>query len=355
MANNFSPETSPESTSKIAKRPTISDIARAAGVSIAVVSYALNGKNGVSPATRDRVLRIANEYGWRPSAAARSLRTSPKTVGLALVDYGHSSTQSAQLVEFVAGVQSTLASEDLSLMVQVVDSVEIAAQLFTTWWAERRFDGFLITDVTTDDPRVHAVTKHKIPAVAIAHPESSAGGAYVWVGEEEAYAGAVKTLAGLGHQHIALLNGQEVVEMAQRRALAARIEGARHGVRISVNYSDSAENTAASARALLSAPDRPTALIFSSDTDAVTGIDVARRLNLSVPWDVSIVGFGISASSQLSLPSLTSVTFAHREVGKLAGATLIRVLKGEVRPFEKYVLPNMTVRGSTAPAPSTEH
>lgn len=353
MANNFSPETSPESTSKIAKRPTISDIARAAGVSIAVVSYALNGKNGVSPATRDRVLRIANEYGWRPSAAARSLRTSPKAVGLALVDQGHPSSQSAYTLEFVAGVQTALAKEGLSLMVQVVESVEVGAQLFSTWWAERRFDGFLITDVTQDDPRISAVTKHKIPSVAVAHPESSGGGSYVWVGEEEAYASAVRTLAALGHQHIALLNGLELVEIAQRRALAARIEGARHGVRLTVRNSSSAEGAAASARALLNDHDRPTALIFSNDTDAVTGIDVARRLSLSVPWDVSIIGIGASASSQLSLPSLSSIAYPHREIGTLAGQTLIRVLKGEVRPFEKYVLPPLTVRGSTAPRATT--
>jgi DNA-binding LacI/PurR family transcriptional regulator len=175
VANNFSPETSPESTTKINKRPTISDIARAAGVSIAVVSYALNGKPGVSPATRDRVLRIANEYGWRPSAAARSLRTSPKTVGLALVEGDSASTHSTHFIEFLAGVQEALATKQLSLTVHLVDTAQHAADLLATWWAERRFDAFLLTDVQSDDPRIATITKFSIPAVAVAHPQATHG------------------------------------------------------------------------------------------------------------------------------------------------------------------------------------
>lgn len=351
MANYFSPETSPESTTKNTKRPTISDIARAAGVSIAVVSYALNGKPGVSPATRDRVLRIANEYGWRPSAAARSLRTSPKTVGLAMIEGDSSATHSTHFIEFLAGVQESLATEQLSLMVHLVSSAEQAAELIRTWWAERRFDGFLLTDVQTDDPRIASIAKHSIPSVAIAHPEAAHGTPYVWVAEEEAYANTLRMLHSLGHTHIALINGPPNLDMGQRRAQASRVESARLGIRLTTIDAPSAETAAANTRLLLTTPDKPTALIYDNDAHAVTGIDVARRLNLAVPWDLSIIGFGTSAASQLSMPSLTTVHYPYREIGKTAGQALIKVIGGGQQTFDRIALDSATVRGTTAPAP----
>ncbi len=351
MANNFSPEAPPELTTKPAKRPTISDIARAAGVSIAIVSYALNGKPGVSPATRDRVLRIADEYGWRPSAAARSLRTSSKTVGLAVIEGDSSSTNSSHFVEFLAGIQSALAGDGLSLMVHLVDSAEQAAQSFTNWWAERRFDGFLITDVRTNDPRIAAVNRFRIPAVALCHPDAARGNPCVWVDEEDAYGQCLTTLIELGHTHIAIINGTESLDIGKRRARAARIEAARAGIRLTVMSANSAELSAAHSRLLLSAPDRPTAIIYDSDAHAVTAIDVARRLQLRVPWDVSLIGFGSSASSQLSMPSLTSVSYPHREIGESAGRALVEAVAGQPVALERIDLGAPTVRGSTAPAP----
>ena len=97
-----------------ARRPTITDVARAAGVSIAVVSYALNGRPGVSAATRERVLRVADEFGWRPSAAARSMRTGPRAIGL-VFDRGAAGpvAQATGVLEFIISLQEVLATRNL--------------------------------------------------------------------------------------------------------------------------------------------------------------------------------------------------------------------------------------------------
>ena len=123
-------------------------MARAAGVSIAVVSYALNGRPGVSAATRERVLRVADEFGWRPSAAARSMRTGPRAIGL-VFDRGAAGpvAQATGVLEFVISLQEVLATRNLALVLQLVDGPEAAVALYGEWWAERRFDVMVVTDV----------------------------------------------------------------------------------------------------------------------------------------------------------------------------------------------------------------
>ncbi|MDX6279547.1 MAG: hypothetical protein QOH03_618, partial [Kribbellaceae bacterium] len=92
-----------------ARRVTIADIARAAGVSIAVVSYAVNGRPGVSAATRERVLRIAEEYRWRPSAAARSMHTGPRAVGLVVSTAAGGVSSATSFLDLVTAIQDVFA------------------------------------------------------------------------------------------------------------------------------------------------------------------------------------------------------------------------------------------------------
>ena len=126
------------------KRPTIADIARRAGVSTGAVSYALNGQPGVSTATRQRILAIANEVGWRPNIAARALSVSrAHAVGLILSRPARVIGVEPFFMQFIAGLEAELSTRRTALLLQVVEDHAAAIEATRQWWAERRIDGVL--------------------------------------------------------------------------------------------------------------------------------------------------------------------------------------------------------------------
>ena len=343
-------ETSPEFTHSPSKRPTIADVARAAGVSIAVVSYALNGRPGVSAATRDRVLRIADEHGWRPNAAARSLRTSAQAVGLALVRGDTATTHPAFFMAMLGGIQDRLAQRGLALVLQAVDDHETAAQLYRSWWAERRFDALLVTDVRVNDPRVEVLRSSRIPGLVIGHPAAARGLASVHVDEEEAYARVGRFLSGLGHRRVGLVTGPADLDMSIRRTAALRSALEQEGAStVVVTTGASHEEGAAATRQLLVGADPVSAIMFDTDLSAVTALDVARRLRREVPWDLSVVAGSDSASCRLATPSVTTLPHPVAELGEAAAQGLLDMLDGERGIERSIAVGPLTLRGTTAP------
>ncbi|WP_409074258.1 LacI family DNA-binding transcriptional regulator, partial [Micromonospora chalcea] len=136
------------------KRPTIADVARRAGVSKGAVSYALNGQPGVSEATRQRILAIAAEIGFRPSSAARALSgATAKAVGLALCRPARILGIEPFFMELISGVEAELSARSYALTLQVVSDQDAEIAVYRRWWAERRVDGVLVCDLRTDDRR----------------------------------------------------------------------------------------------------------------------------------------------------------------------------------------------------------
>lgn len=150
------------------RRPTISDIAQLAGVSKVAVSYALNGQSGVSEATRQRILAIADELGFRPSSAARALSgAAAQAVGLVLSRPARTLGLEPFFMELISGVEAALSARSYALMLQVVANPAAELDLYQRWWGERRVDGVLVCDLRDEDPRVPALESLTLPAVII--------------------------------------------------------------------------------------------------------------------------------------------------------------------------------------------
>ena len=210
------------------KRPTIADVARAAGVSTAVVSYTLNGRPGVSESTRKRVLRVAEEYGWRPSAAARSLRSAPRIVGLILPADGGTLGGEDRLLRFVTALQAAVCDRGVGVLLHVADDHHAAVRVCRDWWAERQVYAVVVPDVRRDDVRLERLAEIGMPAVAMDGPPAAATPS-VWADETATFAGLAAYLTSLGHRRLARVTAGGDLAAAPAREAALAAAAARAG------------------------------------------------------------------------------------------------------------------------------
>src|SRR3954471_22991993 len=146
-------------------RVTIADIAARAGVSKGAVSYALNGRPGLSEATRARILAIADEMGWYPNRAPRALSAArADACGLVLARPAKILGLEPFFMDFISGVESELAARSQALTLQLVRDVEEEVGVYRRWWSERRVDGVLMVDPRVEDPRADALVQIGLPA-----------------------------------------------------------------------------------------------------------------------------------------------------------------------------------------------
>lgn len=337
-------------STRVHHRPTISDVARAAGVSTAVVSYALNDRPGVSAATRERVLRVAEEFGWRPSIAARSVRGGPQTVGLTVSGAPGTIAHDPAFLDFVSAVTDVLGERGLTLAMHVAECAEETARTFRTWWAERRFDAMIVPDVRVDDPRVIGLCRVGAPTVALAPWPVTEGLASVWLDEDDVAARAAAAVLELGHRRVAAVTGPMTMLRTRLRVDALRRTVTEHGGQLDHRAADaSVDGAAAATHALLTGPEPPSAIVYDSDTGALAGLDVARRCGLQVPWDLSVVAVGDSALCRLSTPAITVLPMPMAALGTAVGRATQAVLDG-VGGYRGVVpVSGLVRRGSTGP------
>lgn len=329
------------------------DIARRAGVSESAVSFALNDRPGVSEITRDRVRRVADQLGWRPSTAARALSgEGSATVGLVLARPASTLGVDSFFLQLISGIQEVLAERQLGLLFQVVEDVAAECAVYRRWWAEHRVDGVLVVDPRTEDPRPELLDELGLPGVVIGglpgrHPNLS----QVRADDTGAMASVVGRLHDLGHRRIAHIAGLSSLAHTDRRIRSLRAEADRRGLTearsVTTDYSDT--EGAAVTRQVLEGSSAPTALIYDNDVMAAAGAAVTASLGLSVPGDVSIVSWEDSVLCRMAHPWLTALSRDTAAFGRIAAQELTALLDGGAARAVQVPLPQLIERESTAP------
>ncbi|WP_430788595.1 LacI family DNA-binding transcriptional regulator [Actinoplanes sp. G11-F43] len=337
-----------------ARRVTIADVAREAQTSIASVSYALNDRPGVSPATRERVLEVAARLGWSPASAARTLAgTGAETIGLALAKDPRDLSVEPFYMQFIAGVEATLASRSMGLLLQITPDAEAGGEAIRRWRMSRRVDGVLLTDLVPDDPRIPVVSAGGIPAVVVGDPSVAAGLTTVWTNDAEATRQAVEHLADLGHRRVTRVAAPGRYAYTAIRDLAferaARAAGLDHDI---VRTDLSPDSGAAATRTVLSSPRPPTGLLFDNDVMAVAALTTAHQLGLSVPGDVSVIAWDDSLLCRAVTPGLTALGHDVAALGAHAARRLLDVIDGAGPSTHPDATPELRVRASTGRAPA---
>ncbi|MFK0048882.1 LacI family DNA-binding transcriptional regulator [Streptomyces sp. NPDC090741] len=344
----------------MARRPTIKDIARRAGVSESAVSFALNDRPGVSRDTRARIRRVAEELGWQPNSAARALSGERSgAVGLVLARPAQTLGVESFFLQLVSGIQEVLSAGRGALLFQVVDGIDAECAVYRRWWAERRVDGVLVVDPRTDDPRPELLARLGLPAVMIGGASGTGGMggngvlSSVWADDARAMAQVVDHLCGLGHRRITHIAGLPGLAHTARRMASLRAEAEARGLdpeqvrSVVTDYSD-AEGAAATRR-VLAEPEPPTALVYDNDVMAVAGIAVAAELGIAVPGRISMVAWDDSALCRVTHPRLTALVRDTAGFGRLAAEELLAVLAGSPPRARESEQPRLEPRESTAP------
>ncbi|WP_166353340.1 substrate-binding domain-containing protein [Phytoactinopolyspora limicola] len=334
-------------------RPTISDIARRAGVSKGAVSFALNGRPGVSDDTRGRILRIAEELNWRPHRAARAL-SGAHTDAMGLVVARPARTLGVEpfFAHLVSGLQAGLSAQSIALQLLIVEDTDAEIDVYHRWASEHRVDGLVLVDLKSDDPRPPVVERLGLPAIILGGTGTYRGLSSVWADDHAAMLSIVDYLGALGHRRVAHVAGMSALAHTQERVHA--LESARtrlgldHVQTVHTDFSDA--EGAATTRRLLTARPRPTAIIYDSDVMAVAGLGVAMEMGVPVPDELSIVSFDDSVLTQLMHPALTALSRDTYTLGiTVAEALMAVVADPRSRQHIQAATPSLVVRESTAP------
>ena len=337
----------------LVKRPTIADIARQAGVTKAAVSFALNGQPGVSAATRERILAIAQEVGFQPNSAARALSDGRAgAFGLVIDRPARMLGVEPWFTQLISGIQGELSGDHTALLFTMAEDQDAEIAMYRSWWAQRRVDGVLLVDLQIGDRRIGVLEQLRMPAVVIGDPAGAGSLPAVWQDDAAATRAVVEYLAGAGHRRIARVTGIPRFWHTKIRTDAFRAAAQAVGVQAVLLEGDyTGENGAAATRQLLLGAEPPTAIVYDNDLMAVSGLGAAQQAGVEVPAGLSIVAWDDSAFCEVVHPPLTALTRDVAAYGAHAARVLVQAAAGAEVGHYQEAPAVLTVRGSTGPVP----
>lgn len=339
------------------RRPTMADIARRAGVTKSAVSFALNGRPGVSEPTRRRVLAIAEELGWQPNSAAKALSDGRAgAFGLVVDRPARTLGLEPFFMQLISGIQDELSRDSTPLLFTMAEDQVAEVELYRRWSAQRMVDGVFLVDLQVDDARVPVLQELQLPAVVIGAPIGTGSLPAVWSDDAAAVRTAVRHLAELGHRRLARVSGPSRLRHTLIRGAAfdqVTRELGLSGSSVETDYSG--EQGAAATQRLLSSDDPPTAIVFDNDVMAVSGLTTAQGLGLRVPTDLSLVAWDDSALCELVDPPLSALSRDIPAYGAHAARRLREAVGGTTVADLEHPAPRLTLRHSTGRAAPDNH
>lgn len=335
-------------------RVTIVDVAERAGVAISSASSALNGRSGVSEATRRRVQKAARELGFVPSIRGKSLQAQ-RAFAVGLIVQRDAAVLEADpfFAGFIGGIESVISGRDYALVLQMSSGAEENTERYRRLALDRRVDGVFLSEVEEDDARFPLLRDLRLPAVAI--NSRSADGDVPAVVQDNV--GAIQELVdylyGLGHRRFGHVSGPfRYVHARQRDAAwagALRARGLDESVVVESDFTY--DGGVEAANRLLRRAGRPTAVFCANDLMAAGFVARAMDLGISVPGEVSVAGYdGITLGTYVR-PSLTTLSTSPRALGAEAARLLLGRIEGETVEDVFVESSRLIVRESTGAAP----
>lgn len=312
------------------RRATQNDVARAAGVSRATVSYVLNGRTDgtirVSDETRDKILDAVRELGYRVNLNARGLKTdSTHLIAVLIPDLGN-----PFYPMLIRGAQRHAHSRGYRLLVSDSFSAQEGEREFMDMAFDHIADGLILASSFLDGSDVHALLDDGIPCVGIGPLLDATGIDTLSIDQDEAVRTLIEHLVAKGHSRIAHLTGDRKNINGKIRydsfvkAIRARNLKLNEGMILEGDFLR--EGTAAKVEAWFSSlptAERPTALFAANDLMAIEAMKAFRRMGLHVPEDIAVCGFDNIPEAEYVEPPLTTVGFDVESMGQEAARLLL--------------------------------
>jgi len=353
------------------RRATLARIAEELDVSAMTVSNAYNHPNRLSGALRERIFETAGRLGYNgPDPVGRSLRRQrTDVVGVLYSNPLSYAFDDPAAVSFLSGLSSVTEGADLGLLL-VPAAGPASGKRDPRAAAQAAVDGFVIYSMSDREHLLTAALDRRLPVVVVDQPYRE-GVPFVGVDDEAAARMAADHFIRLGHVGFAVVSfalspdvRDGIADPARQEGAAFRVSRLRlRGYRAALEGAglpwsevpvyecpgNSREFGRRAAGELLSPGHGPTAILATSDQLALGIIAWATERGLSVPEDVSVVGFDDIPAAAGASPPLTTVRQDHAEKGLLAGRMLISQLRKEDGPGAGPLATNLVVRGSTSP------
>lgn len=357
-----------EVTGVASNRPTLADVAAAAGVSVSTASLAFSGAGPIAAATKDRVLAAAEALDYSgPNPLGRQLRSGRSgIVGVLIGDQLRRSFRDPVSIQMLDGLASTLGPLGFGVLLIPGAADQPPEHLDPLVESAVMDVAVLICGATADDANLATLRRRGIPVISV---EGEPLDGVVEVGIEDRLGAAElgRHVLGLGHERIAIVSlpfdwqrcsGVATPErLAQirweipRRRLAGLTDAGIDPVAVYETPASLVEHGKAAGHALLSVPDRPTAIIAHSDLLASGVVLAARELGLRVPEDVSVAGFDGLDLPWLAPDVLTSISQPLAEKGAVVGRAVQALMSGDT-PDPEMLGMSLRVGTTTGPPPT---
>jgi DNA-binding LacI/PurR family transcriptional regulator len=329
---------------------SIKDVAREAAVSTATVSHVINNTRFVSEEVRARVLAAVERCGYYPNAHARSLASGrSQTFGLVVSDLSN-----PFFPELVKSIEAAAFERGYDVMLSNTNYDPDRTSHYIRRFIERKVAGVVVMTSELDTALVGELASRDVSVVFLDLGKPGVHMSNLTVNYEVGIEEAIGHLVSLGHSEIAFVSGPERLRSAARRLEAFRASMRRHlpGARLRFYPGDfKLEGGRRAAAEILAGRERPTAVLAANDLMALGVMVELRSAGLSIPGDISVVGFDDIAFAALAEPPLTTICLPRVELGRRAvEALMTNVEHPERRGVQVNIPTYLITRASTGPA-----
>lgn len=338
-------------------RTDLKTLAKSLGLSMTTVSRAINGYSDVSEATRERVLRAAQEHDYRPNPAARRLASGKADAVGFVIPLSAGAFSDPFYGELLAGIGARLENDGIDLTVFAASQGAAEMRIYRRLADRRRADGVIVALTRRKDERIAFLQERGIPFVAFGRTESDVPYAWLDIDNEAGFRQVTKHLIGLGHRRIALINYLTTYTFAHLRLMGYRHALAEHAIVFDPNLVCEGEMSEGMGsqftNRLLEQPDPPTAIICASYFASMgvrlalqaRGLELGRDISLVVYEDAPVISRD-SAVTVLRQPIY--------ECGSAAADMLLKLISKEEEAgnLQRLWLPELVPGRSDGPPPA---
>jgi DNA-binding LacI/PurR family transcriptional regulator len=313
---------------------TIKDVAKQAGVTIGTVSRVLNNKKWVSEDCRKKVLIAIKDLHYKPQAHARRLRQKHSKICGVIAPHHTGIFRSSFFSNIMEGIEEVAAEKQYRLLLHPLTETARAQVSYRALLGDGSVDGMFVLNAWSTDASIRDLIEANVPFVLI--------NGKITGQEELPYVGfdnhggvkqAIEHLTAFGHERIGMINGRMTTTNAIERFQAFQDMLSENKLEFHQDWvadGDFEEEGGYKAcLKILSAVRKPSAILCSSDLMAIGAMRAAKEKGLSIPQDISIVGFDNMEEAAYQDPPLTTVAFSAFEMGKLAARKMFQIIAEE--------------------------